>query len=142
MFPLGLRYLHSIGNIKANKVIILADESELTRIRPALAQYLGDEASITKAVPGMLEVLPFGASKGEGVRRLLDHYNIALDETVAFGDGENDIEMLELVGLGIAVDNAKAALKDVAQLITLSNNDDGVGSVLELIVDIITAQDS
>lgn len=138
VFPLGLRNLEAVGNIKANKVIILADESELTRIRPMLAQYLGDEATITKAVPGMLEVLPYGASKGEGVRKLLEHYNISLDETVAFGDGENDVEMLELVRMGIAVDNAKSTLKDVAQLITLSNNDDGVGSILELIVDIVT----
>lgn len=139
-FPLGLRNLEAVGNIKANKVIILADEPELTRIRPRLAQYLGDEATITKAVPGMLEVLPYGASKGEGVLKLLEHYNISLDETVAFGDGENDVEMLELVRLGIAVDNAKSTLKDVAQLITLSNNDDGVGSILELIVDIVTGK--
>ena len=139
-FPLGLRNLEAVGNIKANKVIILADEPELTRIRPRLAQYLGDEATITKAVPGMLEVLPYGASKGEGVRKLLEHYNISLDETVAFGDGENDVEMLELVRLGIAVDNAKSTLKDVAQLITLSNNDDGVGSILELVVDIVTGK--
>jgi len=140
VFPLGLKHLETVGHIKANKVIILADEAELTRIRPMLAQFLGDEATITKAVPGMLEVLPYGASKGDGVRKLLEHYNISLDETVAFGDGENDVEMLDLVRLGIAVENSKSTLKDVAQLITLSNNDDGVGSILQLIVDIVAGK--
>lgn len=82
----------------------------------------------------MLEILPFGASKGEGVLKLLEHYNLDHKNTVAFGDGENDVEMLELVGLGIAVHNARDKLKAVAKALTLSNNDDGVAHVLEMIV--------
>eukprot|EP01034_Spumella_vulgaris_P038641 gene38641-47725_t len=72
----------------------------------------------------MMEILPFGASKGEGVQKLLEHYSFDRNRTIAFGDGENDMEMLQLVGLGVAVDNARDKLKRVAQALTLSNNDD------------------
>jgi hydroxymethylpyrimidine pyrophosphatase-like HAD family hydrolase len=81
----------------------------------------------------MLEILPFGSSKGEGVQRFFDHYNIAVENTMAFGDGENDIEMLQLVRMGIAVENARPKLKNVANALTLSNNHDGVAHVLDMI---------
>lgn len=82
----------------------------------------------------MIEILPYGASKGEGVRKLLEHYSLDKNRTIAFGDGENDVEMLQLVGLGVAVDNARDKLKRVAHALTLSNNDDGVAHVLDMIV--------
>jgi hydroxymethylpyrimidine pyrophosphatase-like HAD family hydrolase len=82
----------------------------------------------------MLEILPYGASKGEGVKKLLEHYSLDRNHTIAFGDGENDVEMLQLVGLGVAVDNAREKLKRVATALTLSNNDDGVAHVLDMIV--------
>ena len=58
-------------------------------------------------------------------------YDISLREVIAFGDNYNDIEMLEGVGLGVAVDNAKEEVKNVADQITLSNLEDGVAHVLE-----------
>ncbi len=82
----------------------------------------------------MLEILPLGASKGEGVRKLLEHYSLDLKHAIAFGDGENDKEMLALVGFGIAVDNAHDRLKALSRATTLSNNEDGVAHVLEMIL--------
>jgi hydroxymethylpyrimidine pyrophosphatase-like HAD family hydrolase len=87
LFEAGLGFLEASG-VRANKVILLADEAQLTAIRPTLAALLGSSAALTKAVPGMLEVLPYGASKGSGVRRLLSHYEVLGKHTMAFGDGE------------------------------------------------------
>ena len=56
-------------------------------------------------------------------------------EVVAFGDSINDIEMLKVAGLGIAVENAREELKAVADFVTLSNDDDGVAMVIEKIID-------
>jgi Cof subfamily protein (haloacid dehalogenase superfamily) len=132
VFQDGLNKLHTRG-IKVNKLVIINDEKKLIQIRPKLAAYLGNDASLTKAIPVMLEVLPSGASKGYGVNELLKHMKIPSEQVLAFGDGENDIEMLSLVGEGIAVNNAKEELKKVAKFITTSNDDYGVATILEML---------
>lgn len=125
-----LHQLHRIG-VKINKLILLEAEEILIKHRPDIEKRLRGVASLTKAVPGMLEVLPFGASKGAGVRLLLDHFALGTEGCVAFGDGENDKEMLQLVEHGVAVANAHPELKRHAKLVTLSNQEDGVAVVLE-----------
>ena len=130
----GLDRLGDIG-VRVHKLILLDDEENIVALRPHLAAALGDVASLTRAVPGMLEVLPPGSSKGEGVQVLLDHLNTSPDSVVAFGDGENDLEMLSLVRLGIAVGNAKPVLKNVADALTASNDEDGVARVLNMLLE-------
>ena len=66
-----------------------------------------------------------GMSKGEGIKKILDVLNIAKEDSFAFGDGYNDIEMFETVGKGIAVQNAVDELKEVAADITMNVIDDG-----------------
>lgn len=129
----GLENLGEI-DIKVHKLILLAEEAELERVRPLLSEFMGPTVSLTKAVPGMLEVLPFGSSKGEGVSVLLKHIGVLPENVMAFGDGENDVEMFSLVKIGVAVENAKTLLKNVAQALTLSNDDDGVAEVLDLLL--------
>ena len=131
----GLDKLESLAGLRVNKLNIIGDEADLQRIRPLVTELFSGEASITKAVPGLLEVLPLGASKGEGVLRLLKHYNIDPASTMAFGDGENDIEMMQAVGLSVAMENAKPALKSVCRATTLSNNENGVGIALHMLLD-------
>lgn len=70
-YPDGIEHLEKGLGVRTNKLIVLAPEDVLTNKRPALSEHLSGSATITKAVPGMLEILPFGASKGKGVRRLL-----------------------------------------------------------------------
>jgi Cof subfamily protein (haloacid dehalogenase superfamily) len=132
-YPKGIIHLNLDG-IQVNKLLIVDDEEILIKLRPSIETLLLNEATITKAVIGMLEILPLGASKGDGVQRLLDFYSISADNTMAFGDGENDIEMLKLVKFGIAMDNAKKILKNVANFVLVkSNNEDGVAEVLDLL---------
>lgn len=132
-FPSGLYSLVESG-IPVNKLIVLEEQEKLVSIRPELESLVQGKATLTTAVPGMLEVLPFGASKGEGVRILLEHLSISPQNCVAFGDGENDIEMLQLVKLGIAMENGKAALKAIASALTASNDEDGVAAGIHLLL--------
>ena len=132
IYTRGLEKLNEI-NINVHKLIVLDDEEKIVQIRPLLAKALGTSASLTRAVPGMLEVLPPGSSKGEGVAVLLDHLRIKTDHVIAFGDGENDVEMLSMVNFGVAVDNAKPMLKDVARALTYSNDENGVAFALNLL---------
>lgn len=74
-YPLGLGELQKNG-IKVHKLILLDNDDILIKIRPELEKKIGSIASTTKAVPGMLEVLPLNASKGFGVQKLLEYYNV------------------------------------------------------------------
>ena len=72
-----------------------------------------------------------GNSKRTGIDKFLEYYKLNLSETMAFGDGGNDIQMLEYVALGIAMDNAGDKVKQVADYITDSVDDDGISNALK-----------
>jgi hydroxymethylpyrimidine pyrophosphatase-like HAD family hydrolase len=139
LFPGGLSMLHESG-IKVHKMILMADDSILADIRESLAAGLHGIGGLTQAVPGLLEVLPWGSSKGDGVLRLLDAIDVSTKHTCAFGDGENDIEMFQAVEYSVAVANAKPKLKCVAKFVTESNENSGVAKALFKIIDVSTTQ--
>lgn len=90
---------------------------------------------MTQAVPQMLEILPLGSSKGNGVAKLLKSLGIKPDAVAAIGDGENDIGMLQLVGTSIAMGNAVPQAKHVAKHVLLAtNDDDGVAEAIDRFV--------
>ena len=65
-------------------------------------------------------------SKATGIQKVLDHYHLDQDDTYAFGDGENDLEMIEFCRVGVAMGNACDELKEIAEYVTDSVNDDGI----------------
>lgn len=67
--------------------------------------------------PYFVEFLKVGITKGEGVRILCENLGLQLDQVVAFGDGDNDAEMLQYVGHGCAMKNAKDPAKDAANVV-------------------------
>ncbi|MGL4789851.1 MAG: HAD family hydrolase, partial [Anaerotignaceae bacterium] len=72
-----------------------------------------------------------GMGKARGVKLLCDHFKINPKEVIAFGDERNDLDMLEFVGCGVAMDNAQDSVKEIADKTTLSNEFDGVAVELE-----------
>lgn len=81
--------------------------------------------------PYVLNVLQENVSKSLAIVKTLDFFGIDKSEAIAFGDGENDIDMLELVGLGIAMGNGNKKLKDVADFVTKKSSEDGIHYALE-----------
>ncbi|MDQ0253886.1 Cof subfamily protein (haloacid dehalogenase superfamily) [Evansella vedderi] len=73
-----------------------------------------------------MDVLPPGGSKAEGIKAMLEKLNIPPKNAIAFGDGLNDLEMLEFVGCGVAMGNAVPEAKEVADMITEHVNHDGI----------------
>ena len=71
-----------------------------------------------------------GVDKAEGIDRLLARFGIGLDETMAFGDGGNDIPMLRHVGTGVAMGNADGAVKAEADYVTTSVDEEGIARAL------------
>ncbi|MEG2014098.1 MAG: HAD hydrolase family protein, partial [Clostridia bacterium] len=74
------------------------------------------------------------ASKGEGVRALASMLDIPLSQVVCVGDNENDISMLKVAGLAVAVDNATDFAKNASTYITTSVLDDGVGKLIDYLL--------
>ena len=114
--------------------LLISDEQHNDATRAELQTLVGDKAIITQAVPEYIEVMPLGVSKGEGVLWLLDKMNVNPANVMALGDGENDLEMLQMVGLGVAMGNAHARVKAVADVVVGSNESAGVAEAIEQFV--------
>jgi Cof subfamily protein (haloacid dehalogenase superfamily) len=104
----------------------------------ALIEAVGDNGTITYGstanVPQsrtLIEVMAPGVSKAAALQRICDRHGISAEDTIAFGDMPNDIEMLAWAGHGVAMGNGHDDTKAVANEITLTNDEDGVGVVLE-----------
>ncbi|KAI7757236.1 hypothetical protein M8C21_023757 [Ambrosia artemisiifolia] len=122
---------HLLSSGEVQKVLFLhTAEGVAGTLRPYWAEATAGRASVVQAQPDMLEVVPSGTSKGSGVRMLLDHFGVTADEVMAIGDGENDIEMIELASLGIALSNGSEKTKAVANIIGVSNDEDGVADAI------------
>lgn len=80
-----------------------------------------------------LEITKKGTDKGEAMAVLCGRLGIDLADTIAFGDGENDLQFLEKAGFSVAMENAFPCVKEKADIITKSNNDNGVCEILKLI---------
>lgn len=81
--------------------------------------------------PYILNVLKDDVSKSLAIKEVLDYFQLDPLEAIAFGDGGNDIDMLEYVGLGIAMGNANDQLKSVADFVTKGSHEDGIVYALE-----------
>lgn len=77
------------------------------------------------------DVVNNDVSKGDAIKRLCEHLSIDPKRSLAIGDGDNDIEMISEAGVKVAVGNATPAVKEIADIITLSNDQNGVATILE-----------
>lgn len=116
------------------KMIIIDEPAKLDELMPELRPLLGDGVHMTKSKAHFLEFLHPEGTKGHALRFLAAHFGIPMEETIAIGDAWNDREMIEAAGLGVAMANGVPALKEIADYVTLGNNEDGVAHVLEKFV--------
>ena len=84
--------------------------------------------------PTFADVIGKGCDKSTGIDETIRHLGISLEETMAFGDGGNDVGMLAHVGLGVAMGNASDAVKQYADYVTADVDEDGVARALERFV--------
>jgi hydroxymethylpyrimidine pyrophosphatase-like HAD family hydrolase len=81
------------------------------------------------------QIMPVGVSKAAGLAFLVARWGLTLHDVSAFGDDTNDLEMVQEAGMGVAMGNAVAELKAVANRVTLTNDEDGVAVVVEEYLD-------
>ncbi len=120
-----------VDDMPLNKLMLWGDPKRIKALRWQLSMQLNGSAALTQAqVPSMVEVLPPGASKGTTLKRLLKDMGIAPENVLALGDGENDIAMLEVAGIGVAVGNADEKLKAAADHVVATNDAGGVAEAI------------
>jgi Cof subfamily protein (haloacid dehalogenase superfamily) len=124
----------NIADYPIHKLIILDDPSRIQQLRPPLALHMGKQADVLITQPEMVEIMPPGTSKGHSLRWLALRLGVSMADVLAIGNAENDLTMLQMAGLGVAVANAAQVVLDSADFITASNNDDGVADALERFV--------
>lgn len=111
---------------QAGKLLIYSDHETLKPIKAMLDQRYGKTLNIVFSKPYFLEVTDRTASKGAALLKVAEHYGIHPEEIIAIGDSENDLSMIQKAGLGIAMANAKDKIKNAADFVTRSNNENGV----------------
>lgn len=115
--------------------IMLVDEPEvLQKAVDRLPEELYSEYTVVRSAPYFLEFLDKKVNKGEGVRALAEHLNIKKEEIMCFGDAGNDWHMIAFAGMGVAMGNAFPEVKEIANYITKSNEEDGVAYAIEKFV--------
>ena len=90
-----------------------------------------DDLKLTRSNPFAVDIINRGNSKLEGIRRVGKEYGFDLNQVMAFGDSDNDLEMLAGVGMSVAMGNGSSSVKEVAKHITTSNQQDGIHKALE-----------
>ena len=113
------------------KVCFIDKPEKIIEKREQISKEMFEKYEITSSVPEYLEIVKKGIKKSEAIKVVMEKYDIKREEVMAIGDGENDIEMLDFAGLGIAMENAKDYVKEFADDVTTSNNDDGVANAIE-----------
>lgn len=79
----------------------------------------------------VIEIVKKGMNKAVGLKKIAHYYNIPQERVIAFGDEDNDLEMIEYAGVGVAMENGIQELKALAKHVTASNQEDGIGLFLE-----------
>lgn len=113
------------------KLVAVGDPDELAVLRAGLAERLGDRLYVTTSLPFFLELGNPGVSKGTGLAFVAGLLGFAPERTVAFGDGENDLDLLERAGYGVAVANAHPLLAERADWLCPGPEEEGVARVIE-----------
>ena len=110
------------------------DDEEWAPMAPTVAALRASGVPVLDCGPKQCEVLPDDVNKGTGVAKMLAALGVPLEATMACGDAENDCEMLRMVGVGVAMGNARPEAREAADVVVGTNDEDGVAEAIERFV--------
>lgn len=109
-----------------NKMLITGEPEILVELEGILKNKFHSYLNIYRSEPFFLEVMPQNIDKAHSLQKLLNSIGLTADQMICCGDGYNDLSMIECAGLGVAMANAQPIIKEKADYITKSNDEDGV----------------
>ena len=118
------------------KLVQVADPPVLAELRPGLEQQFDGRLFLTTSLPYMLELGNPAVTKGSGIAFVAKLLGLDLARVVAFGDGENDVELLDVVGYGVAVETGHPRLLAIADATCAGPEGEGVAAVIEAVLDL------
>lgn len=114
-----------------NKCLGTADAEKAPQIEKIFDEHFGQRISVSRSEPFFIELVPKGIDKAASLERLCELLHCTKDDMIACGDGFNDLSMIRYAGIGVAMENAQEPVKEAADYITYSNNNDGIAHVIE-----------
>jgi Cof subfamily protein (haloacid dehalogenase superfamily) len=129
--------IHPVGDLRAwleappTKLVAVGDPKALDGLEVRLKARFDGRLFLSKSLPYFLELASPEVTKGTGMAFLAEHLGVSAERTVAFGDGENDVELLEWAGYAVAVANAHDRVLAVADFVCPPAAEEGVAAVLE-----------
>ena len=133
--------IHVVGDLlewlndAPTKLVCVGDPDALDGLERRMKDHFGERMYISKSLPYFLEFAAPGVTKAAGLDFLADRMGFTREQTIAFGDGENDVELVAWAGYGVAVENAHDRVKTVADWVCPPAADEGVAAVLEALLD-------
>jgi len=133
--------LHPVGDLlewldrRPTKLVVIGDPDALDGLKQKVLERFAGRLYIAKSLPYFLEFASPDVTKAAGLTFLAEQIGFTRERTVAFGDGENDIELVDWAGYGVAVENAHDRVKEVADFVCPSVDEEGVAQVLEAYLD-------
>lgn len=125
-----------VDNFKAyvdfdiNKCLVTAPVEKAPELERQLRERYGDRASVYRSEPFFIEIMPQNVDKATSLDRMLMTVGLTRENAICCGDGFNDISMIQYAGLGVAMGNAQPAVKNMADYITGTNDEDGLVTVI------------
>ena len=116
------------------KLLLLGDEEQLNEFETIIPQEWRNEFYVVRSQKYLVEVLKKGVNKAYGLEKLAKELNIQPSEIAAIGDAANDIEMLKYAGLAIAMGNASEEVKAVSDIVTDTNENNGVIKAIDQLI--------
>lgn len=113
------------------KMVMAIPAERLSKIIPTVPEDIHRQLNVVQSQPHILEYLPKGVDKSVGLKHLLDHLDMGFSNLMSFGDADNDLGMIKAAADGVVMANGLPQVKQVADHITSSNDDDGVAKYLE-----------
>jgi hypothetical protein len=133
--------LYEVGDLAAwlseppTKLVAIDEPDVLDGLEARLKERFAGRLYISKSLPFFLELASPEVTKASGLAFLAEHLGFSAERTIAFGDGENDVELLEWAGFGVAVANAHPRVLAVADWVCPSAEEEGVAQVVEALLD-------
>lgn len=130
---------YNVGSLKhkltedPTSILVYPDEEQVNQLRSHLDEYHAEIIEHRKwgAPWNVIEIIKKGMNKAVGLDKIAYYFDIPPERIIAFGDEDNDLEMIDYAGIGVAMGNAIDELKTIAKHVTATNEEDGIGNFLK-----------
>ena len=119
-------FCEQVTKLQNNKLLLTGEPAVIANAKAELTQMFRGLLNIYCSEPYFLEIMPQNIDKAYSLEKLLHSIGLTADDMICCGDGYNDITMIEYAGLGVAMANAQPLIRDKADFITKSNDEDGI----------------